>query len=109
MAHGGRLGVRGPVPSVGINSTIIEDVDAAQNVGGILRDDKFLKYRCHCARHSAQEAPRGWIIAKSALKLVRHAVFKDLLILRRQWGQLRRSRRLGRIKRSLKTAWRTSL
>jgi hypothetical protein len=70
-------------------------LEVGQDIGGFRRDDVFLPVRRHDARHAAQNAARGRIIADAALGLFRHAVFQDLLIFRRQRGLLPRSRGLG--------------
>src|SRR5262245_60360539 len=97
VAQIARLDVGGPFSSVGEDSTDLPLIDVRQDVSGLRRDDVFLSCWRHHARHAAQDATGGRVIADPAVGLIGHALCQDLLIFRSQRGLLPRSGALGRI------------
>src|SRR3981189_1032174 len=96
VARKGRFDLLRPVASVGEDATKIIFA-AQQDIGGVRRDDVFVRAECHHAWHAAWKTMGGRVVAQSALGLVGHAVLQDLLILRRQRSLLSWSPGLGGI------------
>src|SRR5262249_20887480 len=99
-----RLQVRGPIASIGEDSTIIVDV-SHQNVGRSRCDDEFhLAVSIGGARHARRKARKGRGVALSAFTLFFQASLEDGLVLRRQRRLLSETRRLVGIEaRAVKT------
>ena len=84
IARERRIEPRRPVAPVSEDSpTMVVIID--QEVGGFRGDDLFLRpERHHHVRHAGREAPRGRIIAQSAVGLIREARVEHRLILGRK-------------------------
>jgi hypothetical protein len=93
----------GHVAAIGEDAAIVLRA-ADQDIGGVRRDDEFHREkRDRHERHASGHAAHGVVeeIALTALGLVGHAAFEDLLILRGQRRLLSTTPGLGLIERRL--------